>query len=172
MKKIISGLALIVALGCSNPSNHPNTNLKSSLNPQSNTSSNQISNPKPSPIYNAPTVSYSGKEAVENIDPKTFVDRPDGYFLDLNGDGITDQTFMSNGNDLVFKKGKGDNKFDEGVVILNIKGYVRGYKIDIYKDEKRPCLFIYNEKGDGFLQRNLGNNDQGIHYFGELERVE
>jgi len=156
MKKILTGLALILALGCSGE-HSPDLN----------------SNPSPEPAiqYNAPEFSYKGKKPIEKIDPKDISQVNNGYFADLDNDGKIDFAIMR-GNALSFRKGLGDGKFLEEVVVLNVKGEVRAYKIDTPKGENKPGLFIYDQNCNGFLQRVLGVNDQGIPYFGEMEKIE
>lgn len=127
--------------------------------------------PIPVVPINCPTVSCSGKTPVEKVDPKTFSPENDGYYADLDGDGITDFAIMHTGV-LSFKKGLGNGEYGEEIVILKIKGDVAAYRVDKYKDEKLPCLFFFDSEGNGYLQRNFGTNDKGLPYFGEVEQVE
>jgi hypothetical protein len=123
--------------------------------------------PTPAPVQSPPpTISFSGKTPIEKADPKNFLEN-NGYYADLDGDGADDFAIMRQGV-LSFKKSING----EEVVILKIKGETSGYRIDKYKDEKLPCLFFFDSEGNGYLQRNLGTNDKGLPYFGDIESVE
>ena len=123
------------------------------------------------PAYTPPEISYEGRKPVgEKIDPATISKDNQGNFLDLDGDGVTDHVVMR-ANTLYFAKGTGNNQFQGEIPILVIKGDVMAYVVqpENIDGKTQTVIHFWNSNRDGYFQRCLGVNGNGIPYFGEIE---
>jgi hypothetical protein len=126
---------------------------------------------------NIPTIDITNKSPNgADIDPKSINPMNPGYNIDLDGDGILDFVILDNdnireGNVLYFSKGNSNGTFGEKIPILRIKGGLIAYCVQQFKDKPRPVLLFWNADLKGYYQDNLGNNENGLPYFGDVEEI-
>ena len=104
------------------------------------------------------------KPNLPDVDPATISPNNPGYTIDVDGDGIIDFITLEN-NTLYFIK----NNVGEKVPILTIKGNLLAYNVCILPNKTLPSLLFWDTNKKGYYQDNLGNNANGIPFFGEVE---
>jgi len=99
-----------------------------------------------------------------DVDPATISPNNSGYTIDMDGDGIIDFVILEN-NTLYFTK----NNVGKKVPILTIKGNLMAYSINVLPGKSLPSLLFWDVNRKGYYQDNLGNNANGLPFFGEVE---
>ena len=125
----------------------------------------------PAVAYTPPTISFENRKPEgDKIDPALISHENQGNYLDLNGDGIPDH-FIMNNDTLYYEKGLGNNQYAPAVPVLRIKGDVMAYcvQMETFNGKTQAVMRFWNPNRDGYLQRCLGLNPDGIPYFGEIE---
>lgn len=127
---------------------------------------------QPVPNYKAPEGQAGEGESIGNIDWASVRKDNPGYEIDMNEDGKTDYAILNgepNRAVLYFAK-DGDKR--NLMPILKMNGQISAYTIGTHKDIARPSLIYFTPDGKGYIRENLGQNSEGIPYFGGEQSVE
>ena len=122
--------------------------------------------------YDAPVASAGEGECIGVIDWATVQNSNPGYEIDMNNDSKPDYVRLDGSeNEAVLYFAKDGNKRNL-IPILKMKGQIRAYTIETRKDMSRPSLIYFTPDGKGYIRENLGENKEGIPYFGGEQSVE
>ncbi len=125
--------------------------------------------------YKAPTFDITKhKPSGPDIDPATISPQNNGYFIDLDGDGILDKLMLDDTGKMTWSKGKKGGDFYYPVVVLTITGQsLMAYTVLTRQGDTKPSVLFWTS-GDrkGYHATMLGLTETGYPYFGGIEEGE